>query len=130
CAAMRQMLSRLGAETPTVEKEMEENTGYGGSVIYIRFSDPSFDHLESRDRLARALLWTKSRRILLFQFEIKDKSVVLGLFVGPGPEQERQHLISVARAEGAPFNLNLRITNSPDRQWRMIYERIFLDISD
>src|SRR5690606_17522871 len=101
-----------------------------GTIAYIRFSHPAFDHLEASDRLARAQLWTQSRRILLFQFDIKDKSVVLGLFVGPGPEQEREHLISVARAEGAPFNLNLRITTSARSQWRGIYEHVFLEPSD
>ena len=65
--------------------------------------------------------WTSSRRILLFSFANSRDYLKLWLTVGPGPQEVRQQLFSMAQYPPfKPFRKTL--TN----KWLGIYQRSFL----
>ena len=118
---LARLISRVVSETPLVIKEDQEDFNPPIRTAYVRFSHPTFERLGAVDP-APGINWTTSHRILLFQFDITERSVILGLIVGPGPSEDRERLLSIARDAGAPFDLSLRIARAGNREWRGIYE--------
>ncbi len=68
--------------------------------------------------------------MLLFQFDVTDRGVTLGLYVGPGPEAERTRLLGIAERWGPPFDLSLRRSSAGTRRWRSIYGYEFVGPDD
>ena len=67
--------------------------------------------------------WTKSRRVLLFEFQNSPESLKLALIVGPGPIEVRQRIFACAQANQPPFKTSFRSLNS---KWNTLYTRTFL----
>lgn len=72
--------------------------------------------------------WTRSGRLVLFQFDSYSDRLTLGLWVGPGPAEVRQRLIELATASGPPYLVPKRAAE-PQRH-KSIYSRRFLKAED
>lgn len=71
--------------------------------------------------------WTKSKRILLFEFENRENKLGLKLIIGPGDETTRKKLHNISQINGGVLNKsNLSLT----AQWRTVYKRDFLKKKD
>jgi hypothetical protein len=70
--------------------------------------------------------WTRSGRILLFEFYNRPGVLGLLLYIGPGPQQIRQRLYDTAGERGAPF----KRSSAFGSQWNRIYSRPFLNGRD
>lgn len=89
---------------------------------YIRFGHVGWDTpalMSGRD-------WTRSGRMLLFQFENVPEKLNLNLWIGPGPVEIRQRLIETARAKRPPFRVRTRETT----KWLAIFGHQFLGPAD
>ncbi len=64
------------------------------SKKYIRFALPKWDEYKSQKAGSG---WTKSGRILLFEFKNKNLSLSLVLRIGPGPDKIRESLFKAAK---------------------------------
>lgn len=73
--------------------------------------------------------WTRSNRILLFEFWINKESLTFGLTLGPGVSSQaidiREKIVKMANDVGLPF----RKTDSSDR-WPIPYYSEFLKVED
>lgn len=67
----------------------------------VNFAKSEWD----RPVLLTASGWTRSRRVLLFEFQNSTNSLDLKLFIGPGPEETRQKLFDMAQANPAIFEI-------------------------
>nr|MBA2277931.1 PD-(D/E)XK nuclease family protein [Chloroflexia bacterium] len=72
--------------------------------------------------------WTRTGRILLFQFDNRAESLDLGLWIGPGPSKVRLSLISAARARQPPFKFTRKALEA--EKWSSIFKRSFLKRED
>ncbi len=63
--------------------------------------------------------WTRSGRMLLFEFSNRPRSLSLTLYIGPGPQQIRQRLYDASGSRGTPFKCFSTFGN----QWNKIYSR-------
>lgn len=71
--------------------------------------------------------WTKSKRILLFEFENRENKLALKLIIGPGDETTRKKLHNISQSNGGVLNKsNLSLT----AQWRTVYKIDFLKKKD
>lgn len=68
--------------------------------------------------------WTRSGRLVLFEFQNNPDRLDLRLYVGPGPAEVRQRVIDIATAHQPPFRV--RIKTSEPRSFKSIYLRRFL----
>lgn len=91
-AEMRNYLKNLLCTTPNITFEGSPR------VEHIQFTVPEWD----ADWL-RVSTWTRSKRLLLFQFLNLDEGIRLELLVGPGPDETREALIERAREHMPPF---------------------------
>ncbi len=67
--------------------------------------------------------WTRSKRILLFEFWNDPGSLRLALVIGPGAEETRQKLLDIARANPNVFD----VPRSLKVKWTLIFSRPFLE---
>ncbi len=67
--------------------------------------------------------WTRSGRILLFEFTNATDSLKLKLLIGPGPDETRQRLFDMARNKPSPFSATSKSLNV---KWNTIFVRSFL----
>ena len=113
---MREILRGLvREEAPLV---LDESDKY-----YIRFIPRAWDRdtLKAGDDWADK--WTKTGRILLFEFSNRD-TIRLKLVIGPGPEEVRQKLFDMALS-GAAFRPSRKVLK---RRWNTIFSRVFLKL--
>ncbi|RRR74473.1 MAG: hypothetical protein EI684_07035 [Candidatus Viridilinea halotolerans] len=68
--------------------------------MYTRFLPSDWD----RAALRGGKGWTKSKRILLFEFVNHPDSLRLALCIGPGPQERRHPIYELAAAHEPPFN--------------------------
>jgi hypothetical protein len=92
------------------------------SKSYIRFIPRAWD----LPTLNSGAGWTRSGRILLFEFNNTADSLKLYLWIGPGPEQIRQKLLDMALAH-QPFKASSRSLN---QKYNSIYTKTFLVAKD
>ncbi|MGI8484028.1 MAG: PD-(D/E)XK nuclease family protein [Thermomicrobiales bacterium] len=85
----------------------------------VRFGHADWEGLPKGDG------WTRSARLVLFQFDNNPESVNLALWVGPGPAEVRQKLIELATAHQPPYRV-LQRTAFKNQKWQLIYSRPFL----
>lgn len=86
----------------------------------IRFSALAWDGLPIDSS------WTRSGRILLFQFNLSETILDLNLWVGPGPDELRDRLIRAGIDAGVPFTKGREERGG----YQSIYHRSFLSTED
>ena len=69
---------------------------------------------------------TPSGRMLLFEFRIYARNIILALVIGPGPQEIRDALLDQAKGAGSP----LGIKGPPGKLWTTVYSRKVLQDSD
>ncbi len=67
--------------------------------------------------------WTRSGRVLLFEFVNDPERLILRLVIGPGPDETRQRLFNMAEANRPLFRPAFRTLN---QKWNTIFQREFL----
>lgn len=85
------------------------------SKSYIRFVTKKLDFIPKKGKG-----WTKSERILLFEFKNNPNGVTLYLIIGPGPKEIREKLYEIAKKNLKLFNVASRSFTS---QWFSIYKK-------
>lgn len=87
------------------------------SKSYVRFVPKRWD--ESAP-LRSGKGWTRSGRLLLFEFHYRGNDLRLKLTIGPGPREIRQRLLTLALTHRPPFT----VTDATlYEKWNMIYDR-------
>ncbi|MDQ3780874.1 MAG: PD-(D/E)XK nuclease family protein [Chloroflexota bacterium] len=79
--------------------------------------------------LPRGEGWTRSGRLVLFEFDSYPDRLDLSLYVGPGPVEARRRLIELATAQQPPFRVPKRGA-STNQKWKSIFSRRFLRLDD
>jgi hypothetical protein len=79
--------------------------------------------------LPRGAGWTRSGRLVLFEFGSYPESLNLALYVGPGPAEARQRLINLATTRQPPYRVSKRRT-AENQKWKLIYSSPFLRQED
>ncbi len=93
------------------------------SKSYIRFGVTAWDV----PKLKSGKGWTRSGRIMLFEFANSIDRLKLKLIVGPGPDDIRQGLFDTAQAHQPPFRVAFKALN---QKWNTIYDKAFLTSKD
>ena len=73
--------------------------------------------------------WTRSGRLVLFQFDSDPDRLDLVLWVGPGPAEARRRLIDLVTAHQPPYAVPRRAT-IPNQSYKSIFSRRFLKAED
>jgi hypothetical protein len=89
------------------------------SKQYIRFGSKTWE----TPRLPLGQGWTRSGRMLLFEFQNFPDSLKLKLIIGPGPEEVRKNLFQHALENQPPFKPQAKSVN---RQYNEVFARTFL----
>ena len=92
------------------------------SKSYIRFIPKSLDFMPKKGEG-----WTKSKRILLFEFQNYKEGLSLNLIIGPGAKEVREKLYNKAQENTSLFNKSKRKLTP---QWFTIYKKSFLKTKD
>jgi hypothetical protein len=87
------------------------------SKSYIRFAPRVWDESAA---LRAGSGWTRSGRILLFEFSYLGSTLRLKLLIGPGPQQTRQLLFTMAHAHRPPFTVTDKTLY---QKWNTVYDR-------
>jgi hypothetical protein len=87
-----------------------------------------FAHVDL-EKLPRGTGWTRSGRIVLFQFVNDANFLDLVLYVGPGMPEVRKHLIDTAMALPAPFRVPQPKLREGEK-WKQIYSLRFANAED
>lgn len=90
------------------------------SKSLIKFTTPILDSLI--DRVSEG--WTSSKRILLFEIEIREYRLALKLIIGPGDQEYRESLLDVCIRKGKLFKLAERAYIG--KKWHTVYQKEFL----
>ena len=88
------------------------------SKTYIRFIPKGLDFIPKKGEG-----WTKSKRILLFEFQNTQSGLNLNLIIGPGLKDIREKLYDIARKNTAIFSRSRRKLTP---QWFTIYMKSIL----
>jgi len=113
---MRALLERLIKTDPDFELDTSNKT-------YIRFAPSSW----TSPHLRTATPWTKSGRIVLFQFENLPDSLRLYLSIGPGDPGVRSRIWEAVRSQGDRI---FSPTGSLDGKWCHPFRLDFLSSQD
>lgn len=89
------------------------------SKSYINFIPKTWDSAIMRSGQG----WTRSGRMLLFQFTNVQDLVRISLVLGPGPDYIRNKLFDVISHHGPPFKHSLKTIG---RMWSTVYSRNIL----
>jgi hypothetical protein len=89
------------------------------SKAYIRFTLKNWESA----KLKAGQGWTKSGRMLLFEFQNFEDSLKLKLLIGPGPDKTREIIFQCAVNNQPPFKPQAKTLN---KQWNEIYSANFL----
>ncbi len=87
-----------------------------------------FGHMDW-EGLPRGEGWTRSGRLVLFEFDSYPDRLGLSLHVGPGPAEARQQVIDLAMAHQPPYGVSKRRTTETQK-WKSIFSRRFLRPED
>lgn len=115
-SALQEFVQTLIREHPDLAPDQSSKT-------QIRFADQCWDPAW----LMTGKGWTRSGRLLLFEFRNDPMSLTLRLYLGPGDLNNRQMLLALAQQHQPPFKVfhkNLR------RSWNALYSRRFLSPAD
>jgi hypothetical protein len=115
-AAIREILESLVQAEPTLNLDH-------CSKSYIRFAPKTWDQSEL---LLQGSGWTRSKRILLFEFGSYPDRLRLSLIIGPGPVDTRQRLMEMAQNHH-PFK---PASKSLGKMYNTIYVRDWLRAKD
>jgi hypothetical protein len=113
--AVRDILERLIGSEPGLDLDHS-------SKSYIRFGIKEWDV----PSLLQGEGWTRSKRLLLFQFNNYENKLSLFLVIGPGPTETRQKILDIAHANQPPFKPAFRALG---KKCNTIYVRQFLAAS-
>src|SRR5207249_3216237 len=114
-AEVREFLEKLIRATPGLSLD-------ACSKSYVRFFPQAWDVPE----LSAGSSWTKSGRMLLFEFVNGLNSLRLHLYIGPGPEATRARLFQLAVTKQPPFKPSSKTLL---KKWNSVYVRPFLTAS-
>jgi len=89
----------------------------------IRFTSKTLDNLIP----AKGEGWTLSKRILLFEFINYNRRLVMRLYIGPGENEIRDRLHTIAKKDTKLFNKSDRKIGS---KWLAIYQKDYLRPTD
>jgi hypothetical protein len=89
------------------------------SKQYVRFGSKAWES----PRLPLGQGWTRSGRMLLFEFQNYPDSLKLKLIIGPGPEEMRTKLFQLASDNQPPFKPQAKSLN---RLYNEVFARTFL----
>lgn len=92
------------------------------SKSYVRFIPKSLDFIPKKGDG-----WTKTKRILLFEFNNNPNGVDLYLIVGPGPQEIREKLYAIAKEK---LNLFNKAKRNLTPQWFTLYKKPMLKSRD
>lgn len=107
-------------EIRTILSELIKDSGLtedSSAKSAIRFCPPQWDKAPP---LMEGQGWTRSHRLLLYQFNNLPKELSLGLYIGPGPEETRRRLHECALAHPEAFNVSWKQLG---KQWNTIFQR-------
>ena len=91
------------------------------SKSYVRFFCSEWDEMDGN--LSGSGAWTKTNRVLLFEFTNYTDGVVLKLIIGPGDKEFRENLFDMA---GNNTNVFAGKSKSLYGKWTMIYKKVFI----
>ena len=111
-AAIKEFLCGLIHADPQMELDH-------ASKSYISFIPKGWDS----PILRQGQGWTRSGRILLFEFANLQDSLSIVLMVGPGPDEIRQKMYEVTSRHIPPFK---RSSKQMGKMWSTVYGRSFL----
>ena len=104
---------------------VEDQSDHGKDVKTIRFFPKELDASDFKI----CPKWTKTKRILLFEFWVKRESLELGLTLGPGNPADanniRGKVLEMAKGAGAPFE-----EISKPKDYSIIFCKTFLNQED
>ncbi|MCC6190556.1 MAG: PD-(D/E)XK nuclease family protein [Anaerolineales bacterium] len=109
---LREILEQLVKSTPTLELDQCSKSA-------IRFVPTAWNAPE----LHSGSGWTRTGRILLFEFKNAPDRLKLYLIIGPGPLETRQRLFEMAIQHSPPFRSAYRALNA---KWNTVFDRAFL----
>lgn len=92
------------------------------SKTYIRFTARNLDFIP---KLGSG--WTRTKRILLFEFQNYDSGISLSLYIGPGDTNIRQQIFNIASANKSLFNATKEKLNN---KWTSIYNLKVIDSNE
>jgi hypothetical protein len=118
-ADLREFLEGLILEQPTLVLDA------GGNKTYTRFIPTEWDIEALRAGEEWAGQWTKSRRMLLFEFNNRPDGISINLYVGPGPAEIRQKLLDMALRNGRPFRPRGKVLH---RKWNSVFSSRFVSL--
>jgi hypothetical protein len=107
-----EFLKSLIASSPELSDDISSKT-------YIRFALKSWE----TPKLKLGQGWTKSGRILLFEFDNREHSLKLKLQLGPGPQEIREKIFQFACENQPHFKPQSKVLG---KQWNEIYGKNFL----
>lgn len=93
------------------------------SKLHVGFSVPEWD----LPKLLESEGWTKSKRLILFEFANGKDQLRIKLYIGPGPETTRQKLLDIALDNGNVFKSQYKNLN---KKWNDIYTYNILSKND
>jgi hypothetical protein len=91
-------------------------------VQTIRFIPPALDIEFFRGGSG----WTKSGRMLLFEFINTQNSLHVGIILGPGEDSKRSRIFREAQRLGKPFTAG----STMYAKWNSLYKRVILELDD
>ena len=89
---------------------------------YVRFTHKQWDLPK-----LKGSGWTKTGRMLLFEFTIGTERVGLKLLLGPGPTEVRERLFRFAQTKPAVFKA---VGKTISAKWNQLYTRVILEPKD
>ena len=94
------------------------------SKSYVRFAPKAWDACSLQ---LSGKGWTRSKRVLLFEFQNSENSLTLKLIIGPGDPDFRRALFEHSAENRTLFNGGMPTLTST---WTQIYKKIFLTKGD
>lgn len=92
----------------------------------VDFTTPTLENLV--EKISEG--WTKSKRILLFDFENTDNHLVLRLYVGPGNLDYRERLLRFFKEDKQETKLFKLAQRTFGKKWHRVYQKEFLRKQD
>ena len=122
------IIENLPNQRDAIAKELKALVVQGGLILdddkvqTIRFTSERLDIPYFRGGSG----WTKSGRMLLFEFINSQNSLQLGLYIGPGDDSKRLKVFKTAQTLGKPFAPG----STMYAKWNTLYKRVILDTDD
>ena len=118
------LVSKLNEHIQSILRQKENIIMDLGNRTYVRFTTSTFN-----DKVKNVGDgWTSTKRILLFEFDIRESRLVVKLVIGPGEQDYRQRLIEFCKKNGSLFKLADRAYIG--KKWHTVYQMGFLKKRD